>query len=165
MLIFQGGTLEQLCDYAVQDYPNECCGILLGKRLGKRRITLKVISTKNTAKKSDITTHFLINPLEVAKAEAAAEDIGLEIIGFYHSHPDFEAQVSQTDVLHMIEGFSYPIISVKKGKCGSISSFEKIEQTDADANREEILVKENDYADFGIHISNIEELLQSKAEN
>lgn len=74
--------------------------------------------------------------MEVVKAELLAEEEGFEIVGFYHSHPDYEAVVSKADKLYMIEGYSYPVISVKNGKCVKVKSFEKTAQTDTDVKEE-----------------------------
>lgn len=158
MMIFQCDTLVQICTHAKSEYPDECCGIILGKRADKLRTACRIVQTPNMTSENNSSTHFLINPLDVARIEMLAEDDGLEVVGFYHSHPDCEAEASEEDILYMIEGYSYPIISVKGGMCVGMNSFEKRVQTDAGVNKEEILVKEKGYAGFGIHISDTEEL-------
>lgn len=164
MVVFRDDTLERIYAHAKHDYPKECCGILLGKRLGGQRIACRIIQTQNMRGEDDTTTHFRINPLEIVRGEREAEVDGLELIGFYHSHPDHEAVASQEDILHMIVGHSYPIVSVKKGICVGINSFEKIEQTAPDAKEEEILTKEKSYAGFGIYISDPERVCKSKGQ-
>lgn len=164
MLILQDAVMKKMCLHAQTEYPKECCGILLGRRKGKKRIACKVMQTGNIADEDQNTTHFSINPLEIVKAERSAERQNLEIVGFYHSHPDYEAAASKSDILHMIEGYSYPIISVKDGRCVKVKSFEKTVQTDTDA-KEEVLVKERENADFGICISNIADFCKSKGED
>lgn len=141
MLIFQSDIVEKLYSHAQTEYPKECCGILIGKRQGECRIAGSVVQTVNMAEESQNTTQFLIHPLEIVKAEVLAEREGLEIVGFYHSHPDYEAVASDEDILHMIAEYSYLILSVKNGVCEELNSFEKIIQTDT-AIKEEILVKE-----------------------
>ena len=142
MLIFQNGIAEQIYTHAKNEYPKECCGIILGRRLGKQRIADRIIQALNITNENNAAAHFQIDSLEVVRAETQAENDGLEIIGFYHSHPDCETVASNEDVLHMIEGYSYPIISVKKGICVGINSFEKLMQRGTKANQEEILIKE-----------------------
>ena len=137
MLMLQSNISEMLISHAEAEYPRECCGILLGECKDGRKTVLKIIQTENTASGAAHFRHFLINPLAVAKAEREP----LEILGFYHSHPDCEAIPSKEDILHMIEGYSYPIISVRNGKCADISSFVRISQTSEEI-REEILKKE-----------------------
>ena len=80
--------------------------------------------------------YFLIDPLEIAKSELLAEKERLELIGFYHSHPDHEAVASKEDALHMIRGCSYVILSVKNGICRELRSYEKTDSMDIGAKEE-----------------------------
>lgn len=139
MLILQGDISERLISHAEAEYPRECCGILLGECDGGRKTVRRIMETENTVGGEHGTSHFRIDPLAVAKAEREHEP--LEILGFYHSHPDCEAIPSKEDILHMIEGYSYPIISVRDGKCSDIKSYVRISQISGEI-REEILEKE-----------------------
>lgn len=161
MLIYRDEFMKEMCCHAQMEYPKECCGILLGKQKGRKRTIGKVIPVENKADENWNRTHFFIHPLEIFRAEGLAEELGLSIIGFYHSHPDYDAVVSKTDLLSMIAGYSYLILSVRKGIFVYADSFEKIRQPDIEA-REELLVKENKYADFSIPIGNIENFCQSE---
>ena len=134
MLILKSDISEMLISHAKAEYPRECCGILLGECTNGRKTVSKLIQTENTA---NGTAHFQIDPLAVAKAEQGP----FEILGFYHSHPDCEAIPSAEDVLHMIAGHSYLIISVRNGECSDMRSFERISQI-SDEIKEEILKKE-----------------------
>ena len=140
MLIFQSDISEMLRTHAEAEYPRECCGILLGECKVGRKTVSKLVQTENTASNTAHFRHFQINPLAVAKAEQEHEP--LEILGFYHSHPDCEAVPSKEDILYMIEGYSYPIISVYNGECSDIKSYVRISQT-SDEIKEETLIKEN----------------------
>lgn len=157
MLTLKNDTLDRLCAHAQAEYPRECCGILLGRHTDGQRIVFRIVQTENTAGEKQRATYFQIDPLALAKAELAAEQEHLEIVGFYHSHPDHDAVPSNEDTRHMIVGYSYPIVSVQHGKCVKVCSFEKTRQTDADA-QEEILIKEKRHADFRICIGNIASL-------
>ncbi|MGN0399568.1 MAG: Mov34/MPN/PAD-1 family protein [Blautia sp.] len=141
MLVLKNDIRNKIYSCAKAEYPKECCGILLGRRLGKKKIAVRSVETRNMIDGRQSRTQFLINPLEIIKAELSAEKEELEIVGFYHSHPDQEAVVSEADLLHMIAGYSYLVISVNKDVCVRGNSFEKILHTDVDA-KEEILVKE-----------------------
>lgn len=66
------------------------------------------------------------------KVDVAAEQERLEIVGFYHSHLNSDAVVSEEDILYMIAGFSYPIVSLQNGICAAVKSFEKTQQPDTD---------------------------------
>lgn len=160
MLILNKETTDKLFSHARSEYPKECCGILLGRRLGEQRIASAAISTRNMA--DEAQTQFLINPLEIVRAEKTAELQNLEIVGFYHSHPEYEAIVSQADVLHMIAGYSYLILSVKNGVHIRAHSFEKQMQEDMDAKEEILINKEKKNGNFSIYISNAEEFCKSK---
>lgn len=157
MLVFRNDTIEKICFHAQSEYPRECCGILLGKNRAGERIAYMAIPTRNMVNERKNVTHFLINPLEIVKAELFAEQKGFEIVGFYHSHPDYESVVSEADKLYMIEGYSYPIISVKNRKCIKIKSFEKVSQTDKDV-KEEIVVKEKKNEGDSVCFGNAEDI-------
>lgn len=138
MLIFKEGTLKEICLHARTEYPAECCGMMLGKRMGEVRIVYRVVRAENQSD-ADKTTHFLMDPFEIAKAEWSAEREQFEIIGFYHSHPDYKATASETDVLHMIEGYFYPIVSARNGEYMQVRSYEKAMQIDIEAREEKIM--------------------------
>lgn len=135
MLILRDDAMKKICSHAQMEYPKECCGIMLGKRFGEQRFTYRIIPTRNILDESQNTKHFMMDSLEIVKAELLAEKENLEIVGFYHSHPDQEAIASKEDMLYMIAGYSYPIISVKNGTSVSVNSY-------ADAKEENILIKE-----------------------
>lgn len=143
MLVFQDDVMQKIYFHAQSEYPRECCGILLGRQLDGRRVADRMIPVRNMADERQSGVHFLINPLEIVKVELLAEREKREIVGFYHSHPDYDAAASKEDILHMIAGYSYPIISVKNGICVRLNSFEKLKQADHDA-KEEIWIKEKE---------------------
>lgn len=135
MLILRDDAMKKICSHAQMEYPKGCCGIMLGKRLGEQRYTYRIIPTKNVLDESQNTKHFMMDSLEIVKIELLAEKENLEIVGFYHSHPDQEAVASDEDMHYMIAGYSYPIISVKNGTSVSMNSY-------ADEKEENILIKE-----------------------
>lgn len=137
MLILQSNISEMLCAHAQTEYPRECCGILLGERDGGRKTVRRIIETENAVGGEHGTAHFRIDPLAIAKAEREP----FEILGFYHSHPDCEAIPSKEDILYMIEGYSYLIISVRNRECSGMRSFVRVSQTSEEI-KEEILKKE-----------------------
>lgn len=164
MLIVNQEIEKELYLHAKTKYPEECCGILLGKREGAQRIAYKVIPTENVGSAPKRATQFIIDPLNIAQIELSAEQEQLEIIGFYHSYPDYEAIVSEADTLYMIAGYSYPIISVTNGICTKIACFEKNGQVSAEVRKEKIMIQgESSNADSGIYISNIASICESKS--
>ena len=107
-------------------YPAECCGILLGALDGAvdgvaRRVT-QAVPAANASRTP--RNHYEIAPLDLIRAERAARQSGVEILGFYHSHPDHPAQPSATDLAeaHWL-GASYVITSVERGVAEETCSF------------------------------------------
>ena len=138
MLILGSETQKALYLHAKTAYPEECCGILLGKREKEKKIVYKAIRAENVADKKQRTTHFVMDPFEIAKTEASAELEGLEIVGFYHSHPNYDASVSGEDALYMLTGYSYPIISIRDGVC-QMACFERSLSSSAEIKEEKIM--------------------------
>jgi proteasome lid subunit RPN8/RPN11 len=115
---------EALRAHGEETYPNECCGVLLGKNVaGAGNHVQKIVRAGNT--RTDAAhNRYHIAPQELVKIQRQARGQGLDIVGFYHSHPDHPAQWSQTDFAeaHWL-GCSYIITSVEKGKAVLTNSF------------------------------------------
>lgn len=106
-----------------QTYPRECCGALLGKRSKAGWYVEQCVETGNMY--TDLGhNHYQISPLDLMGIERKSRELGLEIAGFYHSHPDHPAQWSQSDIseAHWI-GCSYAITAVEHGKAILTKSF------------------------------------------
>lgn len=125
MLVLKKTLYEQLCRHAEKEYPFECCGIILGIRNSGKRIACEIIPSKNCC--TDKTTGFRIDPVELIRAETEACGKGLEPIGFYHSHPDYEAVLSDKDKEGMMPEISFPVISVTDGRTAEIKSYERLD--------------------------------------
>ncbi len=109
-IIISENTKQKIIKHADLSYPNECCGILFGNR--KNNDTLILTDVKETENNLDSGKEFEINPLEVYRAEKEYKEKNLELIGFYHSHPDKRAVLSEKDKRNMISGMVYIIVSV-----------------------------------------------------
>lgn len=107
-----------------ETYPHECCGALLGRHTPHGWVVEEAVKAGNTRIDS-AHNRYNIAPGELVKIEREARGRGLDIAGFYHSHPDHPAQWSETDFAeaHWI-GCSYVITSVEKGKAVLTNSFE-----------------------------------------
>ena len=104
-------------------YPNECCGILLGGEEGGDHVVKSLRPIEN-ARESDEQYHrFLITAEEMMQAELEARKLGLEIVGFYHSHPDHPARPSDYDRAHALPFYSYIILRVAEGKPEQMTSW------------------------------------------
>jgi proteasome lid subunit RPN8/RPN11 len=93
-------------------YPNECCGVLVGHIEDNDNIVIDVLPAENTRSDS-AHNRYHIAPQELIRIQQQARRRGLDIVGFYHSHPDHPAEWSKTDLeeAHWI-GCSYVITRV-----------------------------------------------------
>ena len=66
---------------------------------------------------------FLVRPSDYRTAEQEASRRGLELIGFYHSHPDHPARPSQYHFDHAWPFFSYVIVSIMNGSAAAMTSW------------------------------------------
>jgi len=101
--------LKQVYAHGMATYPSECFGFLVGS-YEQGGIVRKVVRGSNL--RTDRPDRFEMDPAEFVQVERDADEAGLEVIGFYHSHPDWPAIPSQTDVVYAWEGAYYLIVSV-----------------------------------------------------
>jgi len=122
MLKLNHNSLRRIQLHAMRTYPEECCGVLLGKGEGNARIVRSVVELRNQ-NDANRERRFLVTPEDYRKAEEHAQREGIEILGFYHSHPDHPAAPSQFDLEHALPNWSYVIISVDDGVPGAMASW------------------------------------------
>ncbi|MCL2078007.1 MAG: M67 family metallopeptidase [Oscillospiraceae bacterium] len=104
-------------------YPNECCGVIYGNYDDcKKAVSIEPII--NASEDGEQYHRFLITPENMLKAELKAREQKLDIIGFYHSHPDHPAAPSEYDKEHALPFYSYVIVSVIKGRAEDFTSWE-----------------------------------------
>jgi proteasome lid subunit RPN8/RPN11 len=87
---------DQLRAHGEETYPNECCGIMLGTADGDTLTVSQLIRAGNTRTDS-AHNRYHIAPQELIAAQREGRKLSLDIVGFYHSHPDHPAQWSPTD--------------------------------------------------------------------
>lgn len=114
-----------LAAHGERDYPHECCGLLLGSfaEHGLKIIT-EIYPISNAREEQAKRNRFLIRPEELIRGERYAESKGLDVVGFYHSHPDHPAVPSEYDLEHAWPMFSYLVVSVSAGAAGDLRSWE-----------------------------------------
>ncbi len=115
-LILSREQLAQIARHSERSYPNEGCGILLGSIEGGRKVVADVLPTENAGEQQAQHNRYLIPPEELLQGELLAEQRGLEVIGYFHSHPDHAASPSETDREQAWPRYSYLITSVQEGK-------------------------------------------------
>lgn len=108
-----------------KSYPEECCGILLGRIAedGERRIK-DILPVHNADRAEERHHRFRIEPDEFLRVEKEARLRGLDVVGFYHSHPDHPNVPSEHDREQALPFYSYLILSVEKGVAARISFWE-----------------------------------------
>jgi proteasome lid subunit RPN8/RPN11 len=117
---------DKIREHGVETYPYECCGALLGTDLdilvfdrheNSRKISREVLSLFPLVNRRDDSprNRFSVTADDVREAEKAATSQGLEVIGWYHSHPDHPARPSDYDRDHAWPWYSYVIVSVRTG--------------------------------------------------
>jgi len=106
-----------------ETYPHECCGVLLGRSADAVNEVEDAVRAGNTRTDS-AHNRYNIAPQELVKIQRQSRERGLDIVGFYHSHPDHPAQWSKTDFAeaHWL-GCSYVITAVEKGVAKATNSF------------------------------------------
>lgn len=109
--------------HAEAAYPHEGCGILLGRVEGDARTVTDILPVENRREEAARRNRYLIPPEAVIAGEQAAEHKGLEVIGFFHSHPDHPARPSAFDREHAWPWYSYVITSVEHGHASGSRSW------------------------------------------
>jgi len=113
----------QMRAHGEETYPHECCGVLLGRASEEGNEVETAIRAGNTRTDS-AHNRYHIAPQELIAIQRQARQQELDIVGFYHSHPDHPAQWSQTDFheAHWLS-CSYVITAVEKGVARQTNSF------------------------------------------
>ena len=123
-------ALESVQAHGAEGYPNEICGIMLGPPGGElvtevRRATNIIGQPRSrwawTAERT--VDRYEMDPLDQIRVEKEARIAGLEILGYYHSHPDHPARPSVFDAEQSWAGYVYVIVSIESGKPVDINAF------------------------------------------
>ena len=123
MLKLRPNDYDEIRRHGEQTYPHECCGVLLGVIDDDSREVRATVRCGNTRIDSP-QNRYNIDPRELVRVQREARERDLDIVGFYHSHPDHPAQWSQTDLAeaHWLL-CSYVITAVEKGSSARTNSF------------------------------------------
>ena len=107
--------LQKIHAHGVETYPHECCGALLGRDGEGSREIIDLLPLANRRVDSS-RNRFELTPDDVRLAERTAAGKHLDLLGWYHSHPDAPARPSEFDRDHAWPWYSYIIVSVLKGE-------------------------------------------------
>ncbi|MBD2042446.1 Mov34/MPN/PAD-1 family protein [Microcoleus sp. FACHB-672] len=126
--------LQVICNHGMSAYPEECCGLLVGRLFNGGKILVEVWPAENAwsaeaslavsgeeefskKRRYEIPAQFMF------EAQRKARDLDLSIIGIYHSHPDNPAIPSECDRQYAWPQYSYIIVSVQQGKAQDLQSW------------------------------------------
>ncbi len=130
-------VIVEIAAHAERDYPHECGGMLIGRfEEGKKSVT-EIFPLENAREEEARHNRVLILPKDVLRAERYARENKLDVVGYYHSHPDDKAVPSQYDLDHALPVWSYVIASVIEGQVEDIRSWE-MENDRSRFNQEDI---------------------------
>ena len=116
------GDVGHIHDHAKEAYPEECAGAIVGMDMGNMKIVVDVWRAKNTHEE-DRGRRFLIEPLQIKEFEERTQERDMDLLGFYHSHPDHPAEPSEYDRKHAWPYYSYVIASVGKDEVEDMRSW------------------------------------------
>ena len=105
-------AFEAIQAHGAEGYPNEICGIMLGPQ-GDHTVT-EVRRARNIIVERS-RDRYEIDPLDHIRIQREADDAGLDIVGYYHSHPDHPARASVFDTERAWSGYVYVIVSIEQG--------------------------------------------------
>ena len=104
-------------------YPEECCGFLLGYATTEGNHVVAASPVKNR-RVENRERRYAITPHDYHAADRFARQQGLDIIGFYHSHPDHPARPSATDLAEAtFPGYTYVIVSIRDGQPADLTAW------------------------------------------
>jgi proteasome lid subunit RPN8/RPN11 len=118
---------EEIRHHGAETYPHECCGALLGRDSESRGAApgREVLALHALVNRRDDSprNRFSVTADDVRDAEKVAGKQGLDVIGWYHSHPDHPARPSEFDREHAWPWYSYIIVSVQNGAPQDMTSW------------------------------------------
>jgi proteasome lid subunit RPN8/RPN11 len=115
-----GSAFDDIRSHAAEGYPDEICGILVGPRGGE--LAASAHRARNTVLERS-RDRYEIDPRDHIRIQREADATGLEIVGYYHSHPDHPAQASRFDTERAWAGPVYVIVSVNDGHVEDANAF------------------------------------------
>lgn len=146
--------LAAICQHGESTYPNECCGLLLGRLSENSKTLVEVRATQNVwnaeaaqlfvtegIRATNQLSNYTISPQTMLEVQKEMRDRALQIIGIYHSHPNHPAIASECDRLYAWENYSYMIVSIIQGKAQELLCWEL--DSDRRFQAEEIAIVDN----------------------
>lgn len=138
MITLSDTARREIEQHAEEAYPHECVGLLIGRLQGSTKQVEAIYRAQNTwsaevgltdaEHEHSLRDRFYLDPRDYLRADRAARAEGLDIVGCYHSHPDWPAEPSERDRAGAEgvgggTGFSFIIQSVRSGQASDLLSW------------------------------------------
>lgn len=131
MLVISADLVARMHAHLEAGYPHEACGILIGEGsasgVESQKAVKDLVAVPNVwsleSEHEGLRNRYLISPDDMARADRAAGKRGLDIVGFFHSHPDHPSRPSETDRENAWPNVSYVIVSVQQGRATTMNSW------------------------------------------
>src|SRR5262245_34338494 len=122
MIQIEKDAWDRMVAHARSAYPDECCGAMLGT-IDSDTKTVKIAVELDNAYQGEKRSRYELRPEDLLKADRAARQQGMDLIGIFHSHPDADAYFSATDLKNSCPWYSFVVLSVKNGEFKHAASF------------------------------------------
>jgi proteasome lid subunit RPN8/RPN11 len=131
MIRIESQPWASMVAHARQAYPNECCGAMLGTIDGDQKVVRESLQLENAFEGAQ-AARYELRPEDLLKADKAARERQMDLIGIYHSHPDCDAYFSRTDLQNSCPWYSFVVLSIQKGEFHHANSWlPNVDQTEA----------------------------------
>ncbi|MBI5481711.1 MAG: M67 family metallopeptidase [Deltaproteobacteria bacterium] len=115
---------ERIRHHCEEQYPCEACGAIFGRGDGTESPWLVTgVAHAPNDHDDDHRRRYLVPPEFQLHAEQEARAAGLDVLGYYHSHPDHPARPSEYDRAHAWLGYLYVICAVAEGRAAAMNAF------------------------------------------
>ena len=110
-------------ELACAAYPDEGCGVLIGRLAAGAGFAVVEATSGRNLNTERARDRYLLDPADIVRADRAAREAGLDVVGFWHSHPDHPARPSQFDTDHAWLDYVYIIVNTTQAGSGDLNGF------------------------------------------
>lgn len=110
---------QRLQSWAEAGYPREACGLLIGEATPDG-VRVEMVRRAPNLETERATDRYELDPRAFLDADEQARALALDVVGFWHSHPDTAAVPSETDLAAAWPGYAYLIVSVQAGSAADM---------------------------------------------
>jgi proteasome lid subunit RPN8/RPN11 len=113
---------EHMRASAADAYPDEGCGVLIGRQVDGKTQIFEVTQARNLNSERS-RDRYVLDPGDIVRADHVARAAGLDVVGFWHSHPDHPAHPSQYDTDHAWTDYVYVICATTRQGTAEVNAF------------------------------------------